>query len=63
MNYSDDVVRIDKDGEEYILDENGNKIPPKQTNKKKTSSGFTTYDSKNHCSFCGNLYCRGECFK
>jgi hypothetical protein len=61
---STEEIYFDKDGEEYVLDENGNKRPPMQTTKQsKSSSGFTHYDSPIHCGLCGQLTCRGSCFK
>jgi len=56
-------VYIDDNGKEYILDENGNKMPPLKTSERKISSGFTHYDSPYHCTFCSRLTCRGGCFK
>ena len=58
------TIHIDEYGEEYVLDENGNRQTPMQSRVASKKSGFTTYDdSKGHCSFCGRLSCRGECFK
>ncbi len=54
----------DKDGQEYILDENGNKIPPLVTSKSTESNGWREYDtSQGHCGLCGRLTCNGTCFK
>jgi hypothetical protein len=55
--------RFDEWGNEYVLDENGNKLPPAQTSKQVESSGFTHYESSQHCGLCGSLTCRGNCFK
>jgi len=55
---------FDEWGNEYILDEHGNKLPPMQTSNSSKSSGFTTYDtSQGHCGLCGSLTCNGRCFK
>ena len=56
-------IYFDEYGEEYSLDEKGNKIPPMQTTKIEESSGWRFYDSPYHCGFCGKLTCRGSCFK
>lgn len=57
-------IYLDENGNEYVLDEVGNKIPPIKTQKKYTTSGFTFYDdSQGHCCFCGRLTCKGNCFK
>lgn len=59
-----ELIYYDKDGNEYVLDKEGNESPPMQTNKTETHSGFTIYDSSNgHCSLCGKLTCNGSCFK
>lgn len=69
----DKKVNMDEDGNEYLINNNGeyvtdefvNKIPPTQTSKvDKSSSGFRTYDtSQGHCALCGRLTCNGGCFK
>jgi len=47
-----------------LTDERGRNIPASQGRKINDSSGFTTYDtSQGHCALCGDLYCRGGCFK
>jgi hypothetical protein len=57
-------IHFDEFGEEYVRDEQGNRLPPMRTTKSTTSSGFTTYDSsQGHCGLCGMLTCRGNCFK
>jgi hypothetical protein len=67
-----ECIFTDENGNEYLLDESGNAmkdeqgnyIPPTRTSKSSISSGFTTYDdSQGHCPLCGDLYCRGNCFK
>ncbi len=59
-----EIIHHDEYGEEYVLDENGNKRPTMQTSKMYKSSGFTHYDdNQGHCSLCGSLTCRGSCFK
>ncbi len=64
MERNGQTIHFDENGDEYVLDENGNRQPPMQTSKKETSSGFTTYDSSDgHCGLCGNLSCNGSCFK
>jgi hypothetical protein len=61
------IVYTDENGNEYVLDEVGNKMPPLQSGKfipaSKENSGFSHYDSPDHCWFCGKLTCRGNCFK
>ncbi|MBK7883481.1 MAG: hypothetical protein IPJ81_06580 [Chitinophagaceae bacterium] len=68
----DKRIYIDDNGNEWLTnengellkDENGNNIPPSKTNKTYSSSGWTFYDSsKGHCPLCGNISCRGTCFK
>ncbi len=55
---------FDENGNEYVLDEHGNRMPPMHTSKSSKSSGFTVYDtSQGHCGFCGSLTCNGRCFK
>ncbi len=58
-------VYHDKDGNPYVLDEEGNKRPPMQGSKNPDDgSGFTTYDeSQGHCGLCGSLSCNGRCFR
>lgn len=57
-------VYVDENGKEYVLDENGNRMPPMQVTNGKYVSGFWVYDdSQGHCALCGRLTCRGECFK
>ena len=54
---------FDEWGNEYVLDENGQRLPPTQAEPQK-SSGFTHYDtSQRHCGMCGRLTCNGSCFK
>ena len=65
----DSEVVYDKDGNSWAagpdgrpLKINGERIPGPP--EKKTSSGFTTYDSsRGHCGLCGMLTCTGGCFK
>lgn len=58
------IIHYDEFGEEYVLDEAGNHLPPMQTTKSEKQSGFTVYDtSKGHCGLCGILTCNGGCFK
>jgi len=58
------TIHHDKDGEEYVLDEDGNRQPPMQSRVTSKPGEFLTYDdSEGHCTFCGRLTCRGECFK
>lgn len=61
----DEIIHYDKDGNEYILDEVGNKRPPMKTTKVVSeSSGWKEYDSsQGHCGLCGSLTCNGRCFK
>ncbi len=54
----------DKDGNAYILDENGNHRPPMKIQPSVNSDGFRDYDTSNgHCGLCGSLTCHGNCFK
>ncbi len=49
---------------ELLKDDRGRNIPSSQAGKINDGSGFTTYDtSQGHCALCGDLYCRGGCFK
>lgn len=57
-------IYIDESGDEYCLDELGNKIVPTWSKKESQDGEFTTYDSsKGHCGLCGNIACNGGCFK
>ncbi len=49
-----------KDGE-LLKDEKGRQIPCSQATKKDGDYGYDT--SQGHCGLCGDLYCRGGCFK
>jgi hypothetical protein len=63
-NAAGEILHWDNFGEEYVLDEAGNRRVPILTSKKYTSSGFTSYDtSQGHCGLCGSLTCNGRCFK
>jgi hypothetical protein len=58
------TIHHSKDGEEYVLDEDGNRQIPVQSKVTSKPGEFTTYDdSQGHCAFCGRLTCRGGCFK
>ena len=60
-----ETIHHDQYGNEYVLDENGNHRPPMKTSKQiENKSNFHTYDnSDGHCSLCGRLTCRENCFK
>ena len=63
-NRDGQTIYVDSHGDEYILDENGIKMPPLHTSRAETHSGFTRYDdSQGHCGLCGSLICKGNCFK
>jgi len=48
----------------YDSDGNSVRVLKEKTTKTECNSGFTTYDSSHgHCHFCGELSCRGVCFK
>lgn len=60
------LIHHDEWGNEYVLDEMGNHMPPMQAAPlpKKNASDWTEYDtSQGHCGLCGRLTCRGSCFK
>lgn len=60
----EELIYHDTDGNEYVLDEKGNRRPPMQTRKHYQESGFTLYDdSQGHCCFCGRLDCNRSCFR
>jgi hypothetical protein len=64
LNSAGERVHTDDFGNEYVLDELGNRRPPMYTSKCSKTDGFTTYDTdQGHCCLCGNLLCRGSCFK
>jgi hypothetical protein len=64
MNNDWNPKHFDENGNEYELDEYGTRRPPMQAEPKKSSSGFTHYDtSQSHCGLCGSLTCNGSCFK
>jgi len=65
INNLGEQVYQDENGDEYILDELGNRRPPMLTGKIEIpNEPFRTYDSsKGHCTFCGRLDCNGSCFK
>lgn len=66
-------VMHDKDGQKYLVDDNGNvlydecgnRIPPQQSQPISNKyDGFTSYDTTGgHCGLCGRLSCNGRCFK
>jgi hypothetical protein len=61
---NDQIIHFDEFGNEYVLDEAGNHLPPLQTTKTEIHSGFTIYDTtQGHCGLCGKLTCNGGCFK
>lgn len=56
--------RRDEWGNEYTLDEQGNRRPPMQSEQTSKPGEFATYDdSRGHCGLCGRLDCNGGCFK
>lgn len=60
------IIYHDKYGNEYVLDELGNRMPPMQTHKMWINfpGGWHEYDtSQGHCALCGRLTCHGQCFK
>jgi len=58
-----DTWLIGGDGQ-YVRDADGSRIPGPAAKNPDDGSGFSTYDSsRGHCSLCGRLTCRGECFK
>jgi len=59
-----EIIHRDPDGRRYVLDENGNRRPPMQSEPVPCKSGFLTFDdSEGHCPLCGQLTCRGGCFR
>ena len=61
---SGQTIYHDENGEEYVLDEDGNRQVPMKSRVESKPGEFLTYDdSKGHCALCGRLTCRGECFK
>lgn len=57
-------IHHDESGQEYVLDERGNRIPPMQSQKISKDGEFTEFDSaQGHCGLCGRLTCGGSCFK
>lgn len=62
---TDKIVNYDENGKPYVLDQNGDRRPPLQSAKEPDDgSGFTTYDtSQGHCGLCGDISCRGGCFR
>ena len=63
----DSKVFVDEEGTEHYMDESGKVhfgIPPLTSKRNSKKGEFTTYDdSQGHCSLCGSISCRGECFK
>jgi hypothetical protein len=58
------TIHHDKCGDEYVLDEDGNRQTPRQSRRVSRPGEFPTYDtSEGHCALCGRLGCRGGCFK
>lgn len=52
------------DNGELLKDDKGRNIPSSKASKINDGISFTTYDtSQGHCALCGDLYCRGGCFK
>lgn len=57
-------IYYDKDGTRYSLTINGKRIPPLTASPNDVDATFITYNtSEGHCGLCGNLFCRGQCFK
>lgn len=57
-------IYTDKDGHQYVLDDQGNRRPPMKIESKAPEDEFRTYDtSEGHCALCGKLNCNGGCFK
>jgi hypothetical protein len=65
MKRNGELIHVDEWGNEYVLDEKGNRQKPRTApeSSKKTSSGFTCYDAPGYCSLCGRMECRGGCFR
>lgn len=69
----DNRLITDENGDQWVTDENGNiltdgrgnKLVPMQTSVIVSKEGeFTLYNtSQGHCALCGNLACKGYCFK
>lgn len=58
------TIHHDRDGNEYTLDADGNRITPRQAVPVQDSSGFQHYDeSQGHCGLCGRINCNGRCFR
>lgn len=59
------ILTTDHNGNKWLIDEDGNKFVPVQTNNVTSKEGeFTTYNtSQGHCGLCGSLTCNGHCFK
>lgn len=60
-----ETIHHDRDGNEFVLDENGNRRKPMTApeSARRTASGFTYYEAEGYCGLCGRTDCRGSCFK
>jgi hypothetical protein len=64
--YTDDNGKqwLTDDNGVLLVDENGDNIPPSHSRKLSKDGEFTIFDStQGHCSLCGSLTCKGNCFK
>ena len=68
----DNRTYTDENGDQWLTDKNGRllkdergrDIPSRQSKKISKDGEFNIYDSsRGHCALCGDLYCRGGCFK
>jgi len=58
------TIHVDEYGQEYVLDADGNRLPPRQSKQISKAGEFTVFDSsEGHCPLCGDLHCNGQCFK
>lgn len=59
-----ETICHDEYGNRYVVDADGNRRPPMHSQPINDLTEWTTYDtSQGHCGLCGNLTCRGGCFR
>lgn len=59
-----EIIHTDEFGNEFVLDEAGNRRPPMQSCPINEPGEFVHYDTRGgHCGICGRLGCHGGCFK
>lgn len=57
-------IHVDEYGNEFVLDEKGNRRPPMYSKIVKESCDWPEYDTtQGHCGLCGRLGCHSNCIQ